>query len=716
MVKRKQKSGVKRGIPDVSAARKKEVAHWCDEIRADKKFHKDPFKRMREDMVYARLGALKSWIAGDNYTVPLINRHVNQEVASLYAKNPKAAAKRKKRLMHALWDGTEDTAKAALELARDGDEQALAIVEEIQEVQSYNRMTKRMAETLELMFEHYTGEDYPDFKKQMKQTVRRTKTCGVGYLELNFHRAMELDPDITKRLGDYSHKLAVVESRMADMQDAKLQEDSAEAEELRSMVADLEKTESILVSEGLMFDFPRSTEIIPHRACMLLQGFIGADYITREFHLSPTEIQELYKVDISQGYKQYCEVKGAAGTLGGSGDETRYSDRMKKGDGKQDTLACVWRVYNKKSKQIFTLCEGYADYLKEPAEPEYDVPGFWNIFSLVFNPVEDETEIFPPSDVHYLKHPQREFNNARQSLREHRVASRPKYFVKSGALEEDEFKKIETAPAHAVIPLKAIDPKVKIDDLIQPYRGVSIDPNLYETSSIIKDILFGVGSQNANLGPTSGATATESSIAEQSKQTTLSSNVDDLDEFLSEVARASGHIMLVEVDKETVTQIVGPGAIWPQVDRETISKEVFLSVKAGSSGRPNKAAELANMERGLPFMLQLGGLSGPVLNRRYTELLDIDSEELLVEGMPSIITINAIAAAEAKAQFQQQNDAAKAAQVQPGTGDPATDPNSQGGQGGANTAAAPQTTPGGQPAFPDGTSVQKFNAQGARVQ
>lgn len=716
------KSDVKRDAPEPTEARRKEVNKWCDEIRADKKHHNPVFKRMREDMEYARLGASKAWVSADNYTVPLINRHVNQEVASLYAKNPKAAAKRKKRLMYKLWDGTEETAKAALEMFQTSlgqDEMSAAIISEIQEVQAYNRMTDRMAKTLELMFEHYTGESFPDFKKQMKQTVRRTKTCGVGYLELNYHRAMELDPDITKRIGDYSQKLAVIQSRLADLQDKELKEDDAEVDELKGMIDDLRRQEGVLIEEGLMFDFPRSTEIIPHRACTLLQGFIGADYITREFHLTPDEIQELYKIDIRKGFKQYYERKGNAPTLGDSGDEARYTGKTK-GDNAEDAMACVWRVYNKKTRQVFTLCEGYGDYLKEPAEPEYEIQGFWNIFALVFNPVEDEREIFPPSDVHYLKHPQREFNNARQGLREHRVANRPKYFIRAGAMEEKDFEKIEKAPPHAVIPLKSLETNMKVEDLIQPYKGAVIDPNLYETASIIKDILYGVGTQNANLGPTSGATATESSIAEQSRSTTLSSNVDDLDEFLSEVARAAGQIMLCEVDPETVIEIVGPGAVWPQLDRATIAKEIFLEIKAGSSGRPNKAAELANMERGMPFIIQLGGVSGPGLNKRYMDLLDIDGEDILIDSMPSIITINAIAAAQAKAAFAQQNQQAKTegeakvAQQQPGTGNPATDPSQQGGAGADNATKPPGTAPGAQPEYTPPT--RRYNAQGARVQ
>src|SRR5579884_227317 len=75
---------------EVPEARRKLVERWCKEIRADKAHFRDVFKRMREDQEYARLGADKKWVDGDNYTVPLINRFINQAVSVLYAKNPKA--------------------------------------------------------------------------------------------------------------------------------------------------------------------------------------------------------------------------------------------------------------------------------------------------------------------------------------------------------------------------------------------------------------------------------------------------------------------------------------------------------------------------------------------------------------------------------------------------------------------------------------------------
>lgn len=725
---------------DIPDAIRKRVTKWQDEIRADKKYYEKKFKRMRENMEYARIGADKNWADADKYVVPIINRFINQAVASLYAKNPKAVAKRRHRLNYAVWDGTQDSAKAAMQLVQMGMDmtgEAQQILQEINTAKSTNQMLDKAGKTLEVLFAHYTGVDYPDFKKRMKANVRRAKTTGVGYTEVSFHRTTEPDPDITQRIGDMTAQIEFIKSVQADVADGEIDADDVKVAEMESVVKTLEEEKMRVSEEGIVYDFPRSTDIIPHRACTQLSGFIGAEYVTREYQMDQEEIQQTFKVDVGSNYRSYVESKSATndsaagGAQEGDREDNNSENMTNSRASKQNAKgkACVWRVFNKKTRQVLWLCDGYPGWLKEPAAIDFQVPGFWPIFPLIFNEVEDEREIFPPSDVHYLKHPQREYNNAREGLREHRRANRPKYFAKSGVLEDEDKAKLESAPAFAVVELKGLEGDMGIDQLLQAHKGVAIDPNLYETGSIIKDISYGVGVQSADMGAVGGATATESNIAESSRASTLASNVDELDEHLSEIARATAYVALQLLNKETVMEIVGPGAVWPEVDVETLSKELYLEIKAGSSGRPNQAAELAALERGMQFLIQLGGVSGTVIAKKYAGLLDLDEEEMLVEGMPSIIALNAIAQQQAQAQNQAilashqgavdaangNTSAAGAAKSSGGSGAPqAAAPNNpadQGQQGAMNVSTGQGGQPQGQAEYPH--TLQRFDAQGA---
>jgi hypothetical protein len=286
-----------------------------------------------------------------------------------------------------------------------------------------------------------------------------------------------------------------------------------------------------------------------------------------------------------------------------------------------------------------------------------------------------------------------EYNRARQGLREHRMANRPKYVGAPGALEEEDQVKLTSAAAHAYIELQGLGPREKIEDKVQALKMQGIDPNMYQVEEPFKDILRSIGSQEADFGTTGGDTATESSIAAESSHTSQSDNVDDLDDMLTEVAKEFGHLCLMELSAQTVQEICGPGVVWPEMKftRDQINKDLMLEIKAGSSGRPNAAAEAAKIERVTPMLVQLPGINPEPLARKYGAIIDIPIDELYVEGLPSITAMNAAMSKAA---------GGSAAATQPGTGDPATDPGAQGGQGGGNAPVPPQGNDGAQPAYP----------------
>jgi hypothetical protein len=161
---------------------------------------------------------------------------------------------------------------------------------------------------------------------------------------------------------------------------------------------------------------------------------------------------------------------------------------------------------------------------------------------------------------------------------------------------------------------------------------------------IFDDILKVVGSQEANMGGTSnGTTATEVSVAEGSRVSSIQSNIDDLDDMLSSMAISAGQVMLKYYNEETVKKIAGPGAVWPLFDMQTISEEIFMQIEAGSSGRPNKAQEISNFERIAPLIMQIPGISPEWLAKQAITRLDdkMDITDAFVAGIPSVVAMNA---------------------------------------------------------------------------
>jgi hypothetical protein len=237
---------------------------------------------------------------------------------------------------------------------------------------------------------------------------------------------------------------------------------------------------------------------------------------------------------------------------------------------------------------------------------------------------------------------QRELNRSRQGLREHRVANRPATVYADGLLSEEDLDALRNHQVNALISISGLQPGQDVNTVIQALKGAPIDPNLYEVNPVFQDLLRAVGDQEADLGGTSGDTATESSIAAASKASAVGSAVDDIDETLTGIARAAGQILLLNVSEPVVKEIVGPGAIWPVLTRAEVARDLFLEIEAGSSGKPNQAQEIQNFERLAPILMQLPGVKPTYLVKEAIRRMDdkADIDEAIADGLPSVASMN----------------------------------------------------------------------------
>src|SRR3546814_4004766 len=92
----------------------------------------------------------------ERYLANLVQLHINQTVAALYAKNPKAVARRKPRMEFRIWDGKPESLMAAMqalqEAAVTGIPPAPGVAELLQDAQdgvSRRLMLQKVADTLE---------------------------------------------------------------------------------------------------------------------------------------------------------------------------------------------------------------------------------------------------------------------------------------------------------------------------------------------------------------------------------------------------------------------------------------------------------------------------------------------------------------------------------------------------------------------------------------
>lgn len=708
-------AGEKREKDEPNEAVKAHVGRIIKTIKADKKHHEKAFKRMKRDMFVAMWGREESW-SEKNYKANIAGRHVKQKTATLYAKNPKAAARRAERLDFAVWDEDpqsimmamqamqmnaaaqqqhtqvqqavgqavqQDPVTASVMLGHNGGPaldavvqpfqpspeamQAEALLADFQQGIEYRKQMDKVGKTLEILYAKALREQKPvDFKMGAKQLVRRTCTTGVGYIELNFQREYGPRPGMAEHLADSKARLDHLSVLSEDVASGEIESTDAEMAELEASMAALQSEPEILIREGLIFDYPRSTKVIPDMLCKTLVGFVGARHLTIEYEYTLQEVRELFGADLKDCATFTPDGKMFGEVAGDWFDEDGERTGSKSGSG----LVRVWKHYDKPSGLVYLVAEGHHAFLREPAPPDVYVEDFWPVYALTFNEVESEDELFPPSDVHLLLDMNNELNRSRQGKREHREAARPRWVYPNGAIDEEDVDKLKSMKPFDAIGLN-VDPSTDMAKMFQTMPVPGVDPNLYDTGEIFGDAQLVVGAQEAQMGGTSSSSATEVAVAAGSTSTADSSSIDDLDAFMTVIARAAGQIFLREMSEETVRAQVGPGAMWPHLTLADIAGEVHLEIEAGSMGKPNQAVEVKNWKEMLPLLIQLGSIKPMWLARETLRRLDdrMDLTDAVAEGIPSIASMN-------------QNS-------QPSAAGAVNDPSAQGTSGASNAPAGP---------------------------
>jgi hypothetical protein len=212
-------------------------------------------------------------------------------------------------------------------------------------------------------------------------------------------------------------------------------------------------------------------------------------------------------------------------------------------------------------------------------------------------------------------------------LRQQRIANKPRYLTGKGWLTDSDKDCLANGESNEVIELEGAKPGDDVNKVLSAWKPAPIDPAAYDTGPLTQDMFLAIGSEEGPKPTADRATATAATINEQARVVQASSNVDDLDDFLSYLAEATGEILLREMSTETVQRIVGIGAAWPEIEREEYINYIYLSIVASSSGKPNKALEIANFQQLAPTLLAAGANPQFLVRealRRLDDRLEVD--------------------------------------------------------------------------------------------
>lgn len=630
------------------------VLQWTERIRKARDHWSKDFSRMRENMAFV---AGYQWLGqeelrGEKYVANITLRNIKQKVSQLYAKNPKIKAQRRNRLDYVVWDEKMESLmqSAALTASPGAAPEDLMMAQLLLQDFSRGRQQRdiidRVGRSLEVAFQWHMDDMQPSFKKQAKHAVLRAVITGVAYAKVGFSRDKNRRLDTSSSEAPIGERLAQLERLSTAAVEGTISDESAEAAELEILTKGLEPTpDEWNIQERLTVDFPMSTSVIVDPNCRSLSGFTGARWIAQQYVIGLNEANEFFGLKL----KNDCGVK----TYGADHKELLDSSSAFEPEG---VRVCVWEVFDQRSKSCFYIIDGHKDWAKEPEPVFPKLKRFWPLVALTFNGIEVEpgqqkASIFPPSDVDLMFHPQKEWNRTRNELRRHRIANRARYAARKGSLSDEDKKKLANSESHDVVELEVLAQNDDISKVIAPLQFAPIDPMLYDTGPLQQDFMGTLGNEEAGSQPASGGmTATASTINEQTRLEVTTSNVDDLDEWLSEIAEAGGEVLMLEMDESTIKRLCGVGAVWPDnlqpnledptqspVSKEDFLNYVYLEVIAASSGRPNKALEVSNFVQLAPLITAAGGNPQFILREAIRRLDDnLNPEEAFPLGAGTI--------------------------------------------------------------------------------
>lgn len=631
--------------PDDKERARNTVKMWQSRCRTARKKQEGAFSEMRESMKFAsgfQWPGQKS--RKDNrYVANWVLREVNSKVAALYAKNPKAEFSRRARLDFALYDGKMESLMGPLQMAQQHPMglaalpiEQRAMLLDFQHGVMEREKIKRQGKTLEILFQYQMDEqdeEEGEFKLQFKQMVRRTVISKVGYLRVAFVRDQDMLVTSSGLGNTITNRALQIKKISDEAQEGKLDRTDKQLEELNSLAIGLTGTMinnpgTFGQNERLVYDCIPSTSVLVDPRCRALKGFIGAKWIAIEYHVARNDVNAVFQ----------CDIKGKTPTNAsqGSGDSSINEAALNQGKTPEpgEEILTVWEILDKETRTHFYICDSHADFLSEPEFLEPAVRGFWPIYALTFNDIEADVDSgqtpFPPSDVELLMHPQKEYNRSRHELKRHRIANRPRWMGPNGILSSEDMDNLSNADTNDFVPLQNIPQGLKPSDVFTPFPTKPIEPTVYDTAPQLQDAQLTTGNPSESIGIDKNDTATGKTITEQNRLTVTSSNVDDVDDCLTWLARVSAEMMIQGFSPMTVMNLVGPGAVWPQTpqDKQMLLAAVTLVTKAGSSGRPNKRVDLANWQIAAP-VLQAAGANPQFMVRETLHRLDdnIEPEE-----------------------------------------------------------------------------------------
>ena len=290
--------------------------------------------------------------------------------------------------------------------------------------------------------------------------------------------------------------------------------------------------------------------------------------------------------------------------------------------------ADVWEFYDLKTGKMSVFSEGGDQFLVKPTLMPY---AFGHPFVMIRN-YDVPDYFYPLGDLEAIEPLQRELNETRTQMMNHRKRFSRKYLYRESAFDADGRSALESDFDNVMVPVASDE---NINNVVAPFPAVITPPEFYNQSNMIQadvEQISGVTEYQRGGLPEIRRTATEAAIMQDAANARAADKLATIEAVIANVAQRLVGLAQQYMTGEQVARIVGRDGepMWVTFDRDYIAGEFDFEVEAGSTAPVNESfrrqmalqmvdamapfagAGIVNMQQLASHVLQFGfGIKNP---------------------------------------------------------------------------------------------------------
>lgn len=326
---------------------------------------------------------------------------------------------------------------------------------------------------------------------------------------------------------------------------------------------------------------------------------------------------------------------------------SRYTDdpSQRKIYDKNYGYAEIWEYYDIQNRTMCVFTENGDQFLIKPMRMPY---AFGHPFVMLRN-YDVPDSFYPIGDLEQIEPLQRELNETRSQMMNHRKRFARKWLYKESAFDQFGRTALESDADNVMVPVVGDEP---LGGVIAPMPAVISPPEFYNQSEMISsdiDRITGLPEFMTGGLPEIRRTATEVSAIQDAANARTADKLAIVEMSISEVARRMLMLAQQYMTGEQVARLMGKDGepIWVTYDREYLEGDFDFEVVGGSTQPNNEAVRrqmaLQMVDAMAPFasagIVNMQELAGYVLQQGFNiknpeKFLSMPEQQMPPEGEP----------------------------------------------------------------------------------